>query len=110
MNEKGRPQAPIPDSHSPGGTVAKTRDGAGPASNLSRGKGRTKRPRVYAGCLPCGQARYVADIEHANIWLETHWKRCKRSTGLGGVSLVQAATAPSERAGKEQPQSRERAA
>jgi hypothetical protein len=44
---------------------------------LARGKGRTERPRVYAGCLPCAQGRRCADLVHANIWLETHWKRCK---------------------------------
>ena len=51
-------------------------------SNLSRGKGRTANPRVYAGCLPCKQGRWAADIEHANIWLSTHWKRCPRTALL----------------------------
>jgi hypothetical protein len=48
-------------------------------TGLARGKGRTTRPRVYAGCLPCAQGRSVADLEHANIWLVTHWKRCRHS-------------------------------
>ena len=47
--------------------------------NLSRGKGRTKTPRVHVGCLPCSQGRYVADIEHANRWIEMHWTRCPRT-------------------------------
>jgi hypothetical protein len=51
-------------------------------NNLSRGKGRIERPRVYAGCLPCGQGRWVADLEHANVWLTTHWKRCRLGSGL----------------------------
>jgi hypothetical protein len=44
---------------------------------LSHGKGRTENPRVYAGCLPCAQGRWVADLEHANIWIENHWRRCR---------------------------------
>ena len=48
--------------------------------NLSRaGRGRTKSPRVYVGCLPCSQGRYVADLQHANRWIETHWTRCPRT-------------------------------
>jgi hypothetical protein len=55
-------------------------------TGLSRGKGRTERPRVYAGCLPCGQGRWVADLEHANIWIATHWQRCRSfGSGLRGV-------------------------
>jgi hypothetical protein len=46
-------------------------------SGLARGKGRTTRPRVYVGCFPCAQGRWVADLEHANIWIENHWKRCR---------------------------------
>ncbi len=42
-----------------------------------RGRGRTEKPRVYAGCLPCGQGRWVADLEHANRWIENHWQRCR---------------------------------
>jgi hypothetical protein len=53
---------------------------------LSRGKGRTENPRVYAGCLPCAQGRWVADLEHANIWIKTHWRRCRSfSSGLEGA-------------------------
>jgi hypothetical protein len=59
---------------------------------LSRGKGRTGRPRVYAGCLPCSQGRWVGDLEHANIWLETHWKRCRLGSGLRGTESVSTAT------------------
>jgi hypothetical protein len=44
---------------------------------LARGKGRAENPRVYCGCLPCARGRWVADLEHANIWLSTHWKRCR---------------------------------
>jgi hypothetical protein len=39
--------------------------------SLARGKGRTENPRVYAGCLPCAQGRWCADLKHANIWIET---------------------------------------
>lgn len=46
-------------------------------SGLARGKGRTEKPRVYVGCLPCAQGRWVADLDHGNIWLVTHWKRCR---------------------------------
>jgi hypothetical protein len=46
-------------------------------SGLSRGKGRTENPRVYAGCFSCAQGRWVADLEHANVWIENHWKRCR---------------------------------
>ena len=46
-------------------------------TGLARGKGRTENPRVYAGCLPCAQGRWCADLEHANIWIENHWKRCR---------------------------------
>ena len=49
---------------------------------LSLGKGRNLRPRVYAGCLSCAQGRWVADLERANIWIATHWRRC-RSFGSG---------------------------
>lgn len=45
-------------------------------ANLARGKGRTSRPRVYIGCLPCAQGRWVADLEHAHRWVEAHWRRC----------------------------------
>jgi hypothetical protein len=47
--------------------------------NISRGEGKTKTPRVYAGCVPCGTGHVCADIEHANIWIVNHWKRCRRS-------------------------------
>jgi hypothetical protein len=53
-------------------------------SGLSRGKGRTERPRVYAGCMPCGQGRWVADLEHANIWIAIHWRRCKHPLSSRG--------------------------
>jgi hypothetical protein len=47
-------------------------------SGLSRhGRGRTSRPRVYVGCLPCVQGHWAADVEHANNWLENHWRRCR---------------------------------
>ena len=59
---------------------------------LARGKGRTERPRVYVGCLPCAQGRWVADLEHANIWLATHWKRCRVGSGLRGVERPADAT------------------
>jgi hypothetical protein len=39
------------------------------------GRGRTKRPRIYVGCLPCAQGHWAADLEHANRWVENHWKR-----------------------------------
>jgi hypothetical protein len=66
-------------------------------SGLSRGKGRTERPRVYAGCLPCAQGRWVADLEHANIWLETHWKRCRGPFG-SGPRATESLSAATERA------------
>jgi hypothetical protein len=66
------------------------------ASNLSRrGRGRTSRPRVYVGCLPCAKGRYVADIEHASRWLTDHWTRCPRTEAL---SLCEAAERRLERA------------
>lgn len=34
---------------------------------LSRGKGPTENPRVYAGCLPCHQGRWVADLEREHL-------------------------------------------
>jgi hypothetical protein len=53
------------------------------AANLSRnGRGRTARPRIYVGCLPCKKGRYVADVEHASRWLESHWTRCPRTEAL----------------------------
>lgn len=58
------------------------------ASGLSRGKGRTDRPRVYAGCVPCHQGRWCADLEHANIWIETHWKRCRGPLSARGPEAV----------------------
>lgn len=62
-------------------------------SGLSHGKGRTERPPVYAGCLPCGQGRWVADLEHANIWLSVHWNRCRSfGSGLRGAESVSAVT------------------
>jgi hypothetical protein len=63
------------------------------ARSLSRGKGRTENPRVYVGCLPCAQGRMVADIEHANIWLETHWKRCPHTLSLRGCGARTASLA-----------------
>jgi hypothetical protein len=59
------------------------------ASGLSIGKGRTQRPRVYAGCLPCAQGRWVADLEHANIWIETHWKRCRGPLSARGCKPLE---------------------
>jgi len=65
-------------------------------ANLAHGKGFTEKPRIYVGCIPCGQSRYVADITHANIWIETHWKRCKRSSRLsdGTYTLTDALRVP----------------
>jgi hypothetical protein len=60
------------------------------ASGLSRGKGRTENPRVYAGCLPCHQGRWVADLGHANIWIENHWKRCRGPLSARGSKPVEA--------------------
>lgn len=65
-------------------------------SGLARGKGRTERPRVYVGCLPCAQARWVADIEHANIWLSCHFKRCRHALPSRDSEVI---TAP-QKAGK----------
>jgi hypothetical protein len=62
-------------------------------SGLAIGKGRTENPRVYAGCLPCHQGRWVADLRHANIWIENHWKRCR---GPLSARRSNAAVAPSE--------------
>jgi hypothetical protein len=42
-------------------------------------KWRTTTPRIYVGCLPCKRGWHVADIEHANGWIEKHWETCKRS-------------------------------
>jgi hypothetical protein len=53
-------------------------------SGLARGKGQTKNGRVYVGCLPCAQGRWVADLDHANIWLSTHWKRCRHPLSARG--------------------------
>jgi excisionase family DNA binding protein len=50
------------------------------SAGLARGKGRTENPRVYVGCLPCHQRRWVADLEHAGVWTETHWKRSHAGT------------------------------
>jgi hypothetical protein len=64
------------------------------ANLFRRGRGRTERPRIYVGCLPCAKGRYVADIEHANRWLEGHWSRCSRSTET--LSLCQSPESPCE--------------
>jgi hypothetical protein len=49
-------------------------------TNLSRaGRGRTSTPRIYVGCIPCGKGRHVADLEHANRWIESHWTVCSRT-------------------------------
>src|SRR4029077_9199833 len=67
-------------STGPSGPQIRFPPGMSNPGNLSRsGPGRTRRTRVYVGCLLCAQALWVADIEHANRWLETHWRRCKRS-------------------------------
>jgi hypothetical protein len=51
-----------------------------------RGNGRTANPRVYVGCLPCAQGRWAADLERANIWITTHWRRGSSfDSGLGGA-------------------------
>ena len=63
---------------------------------LSRqGRGRTSRPRIYVGCLPCAKGRYVADVEHANRWLEGHWPGCPSTETL---SLFKAPETPREEA------------
>jgi hypothetical protein len=54
-------------------------------------KGRTAKPRIFVGCMTCDQGRWVADVEHANTWLETHWKRCKRGISLRGSEAVKRA-------------------
>jgi hypothetical protein len=59
-------------------------------SGLARGKGRTE-PRV--GCLPCKQGHWTADLEHANIWIENHWRRCRHPLPARGSK---AAVSPSE--------------
>jgi hypothetical protein len=63
-------------------------------SGLARGKGQTKNGRVYSGCLPCGQGHWAADLDHANIWIENHWKRCRGPLSARGsktaVSLSKA--------------------
>lgn len=63
-------------------------------SGLSRGKGRTENPRVYAGCFPCAQGRWVADLEHANIWIENHWKRCRGPLSARGSKAVRSLSQP----------------
>lgn len=60
------------------------------ASGLAIGKGRTESPRVYAGCLLCGQGHWAADLEHANIWIENHWKRCRGPLSARGSKAVEA--------------------
>jgi hypothetical protein len=57
-------------------------------SGLARGKGRTENPRVYVGCLPCHQGRWVADLEHANTWLRTHWERCRGPLSARGSKAL----------------------
>jgi hypothetical protein len=57
-------------------------------TGLARGKGRTQNPRIYAGCLPCKQGRWVADLEHANIWIVAHWRRCKHPLPARGSQPV----------------------
>ena len=64
------------------------REGRVNTSGLARGKGRTTRPRVYVGCFPCAQGRWVADLEHANIWIENHWKRCRGPLSARGSKAV----------------------
>jgi hypothetical protein len=59
-------------------------------SRLARGKGRTRNPRVYVGCFPCASGRWVADLEHANIWIVTHWKRCRHPLPARGSEAVKA--------------------
>lgn len=52
-------------------------------TNLSRaGRGRTSRQRIYVGCVPCAKGLRVADVEHANRWLESHWGVCARTEAL----------------------------
>lgn len=55
-------------------------------SGLSRhGRGQSASGRVYVGCLPCGQGRWVSDLEHANRWLERHWERCRGPLSARGA-------------------------
>jgi hypothetical protein len=53
-------------------------------SNLSRAGGRpyTDKPRVYVGCVPCKQGRYVSSLRWANAWIERHWTHCPRTEVL----------------------------
>jgi hypothetical protein len=62
-------------------------------ANLHRGGGRarTAKPRIYVGCMPCGVGHMVADIEHANRWIESHWERCKRSARDADGNLIRTA-------------------
>lgn len=60
------------------------------SAGLARGKGRTENPRVFAGCLPCAQGRWCADLEHANIWIENHWKRCRGPLSARGCKPAEA--------------------
>ena len=61
--------------------------------SLSRnGRGRTANPRIYVGCLPCNKGRWVADLEHANRWLENHWERCSRPRGLSTLQSARKAS------------------
>lgn len=53
-------------------------------------------PRVYVGCVPCAQGRWVADLDHANIWIETHWKRCRGPLSARGCKTVEAAQTSSK--------------
>jgi hypothetical protein len=59
-------------------------------ANLHRrgGRARTVRPRIYVGCMPCGVGVMVADITHANRWIERHWERCKTSARDADGNLI----------------------
>jgi len=52
------------------------------------GRGRTEKPRVHVSCWPCAQGRWVADLDHANIWLVTHFKRCRHALPARGSNAA----------------------
>jgi hypothetical protein len=70
---------------------------AGNLANLSRAGGRpyTANPRVYVGCLPCKQGRYVSELRWANEWIERHWAHCPRSAILSARAVSDKASAES---------------
>src|SRR4029453_1136319 len=57
-------------------------------------------PASTPAACPAIRAAGFADLAHANVWIETHWRRCRGPLGARGSNAVEASTTSSKVAAK----------